>query len=48
MRRPDVVEQYEKLGLQPIPSSPETLAALVKDQLAVFGQSLRDAGIQQE
>jgi tripartite-type tricarboxylate transporter receptor subunit TctC len=48
MRRPDVVEQYEKLGLQPIPSSPETLAALVKDQLAVFGRSLRDAGIQPE
>jgi tripartite-type tricarboxylate transporter receptor subunit TctC len=48
MRRPDVVEQYEKLGLQPIPSSPETLATLVRDQLAVFGQSLRDAGIAQE
>ena len=48
MRRPDVVEQYEKLGLQPIPSSPETLATLVRDQLAVFGQSLRDAGNAQE
>lgn len=48
MRRPDVVEQYEKLGLQPIPSSPEVLAKLVKDQLGVFSQSMRDAGIQQE
>jgi tripartite-type tricarboxylate transporter receptor subunit TctC len=48
MRRPDVVEQYEKLGLQPIPSAPEVLATLVRDQLAVFSQSLRDAGIQQE
>jgi tripartite-type tricarboxylate transporter receptor subunit TctC len=48
MRRPDVVEQYEKLGLQPIPSSPEALTKLVKDQLGVFAQSMRDAGIQQE
>jgi tripartite-type tricarboxylate transporter receptor subunit TctC len=48
MRRPDVVEQYEKLGLQPIPSTPEVLATLVKDQLAVFSQSMRDAGIQPE
>jgi tripartite-type tricarboxylate transporter receptor subunit TctC len=48
MRRPDVVEQYEKLGLQPIPSTPEVLARLVKDQLGVFSQSMRDAGIQQE
>ena len=48
MRRPDVVEQYEKLGLQPIPSSHEALAKLVKDQLGVFAQSMRDAGIQQE
>jgi tripartite-type tricarboxylate transporter receptor subunit TctC len=48
MRRPDVVEQYEKLGLQPIPSTPEVLATLVKDQLRVFSQSMRDAGIQQE
>jgi tripartite-type tricarboxylate transporter receptor subunit TctC len=48
MRRSDVVEQYEKLGLQPIPSTPEVLATLVRDPLAVFSQSMGDAGIQKE
>mgnify|MGYP003748473179 CR=1 FL=1 len=48
MRRPDVVEQYEKLGLQPIPSTPEVLATMVREQLSVFAKSLRDAGIQPE
>lgn len=48
MRRPDVVEQYEKLGLAPIPSTPPVAAQLVKDQLAAFTQALKDAGIAQE
>jgi tripartite-type tricarboxylate transporter receptor subunit TctC len=48
MRRPDVVEQYEKLGLQPVPSTPEELDAKVKEQLGVFANALREAGIAQE
>ena len=48
MRRPDVVEQFDKLGLLPLPSSPDELATLVKDQLGVFSRAIRDAGLQQE
>jgi tripartite-type tricarboxylate transporter receptor subunit TctC len=48
MRRPDVVEQFDKLGLLPLPSSPDELAGIVRDQLGVFSRALRDAGIQQE
>jgi tripartite-type tricarboxylate transporter receptor subunit TctC len=48
MRRPDVVEQYEKLGLLPIPSTPDSLAALVKEQRDVFARTMKDIGMQQE
>jgi tripartite-type tricarboxylate transporter receptor subunit TctC len=48
MRRPDVVEQYDKLGLLPLPSTPDALAALVKEQRTVFANTMRTAGIQQE
>lgn len=48
MRRPDVVEQYDKLGLLPIPSTPDSLAALVKEQRDVFARTMRDIGMQQE
>ena len=48
MRRPDVVEQFDKLGLLPLPSTPDELAGIVRDQLGVFARAMRDAGIQQE
>jgi tripartite-type tricarboxylate transporter receptor subunit TctC len=48
MRRPDVVEQFDKLGLLPLPSSPDELAGIVRDQLGVFARAMREAGIQQE
>ena len=43
-----VVEQYDKLGLLPIPSTPDSLAALVKEQRDVFARTMRDIGMQQE
>ncbi|RPH46573.1 MAG: tripartite tricarboxylate transporter substrate binding protein [Burkholderiales bacterium] len=48
MRRPDVVEQFDKLGLLPLPSTPDELAGIVRDQLGVFSRAMREAGIQQE
>jgi tripartite-type tricarboxylate transporter receptor subunit TctC len=48
MRRPDVVEQFDKLGLLPLPSTPDELAGIVRDQLGVFARAMREAGIQQE
>jgi hypothetical protein len=48
MRRPDVVEQFDKLGPLPLPTTPNELAGIVRDQLGVFSRAMRDAGIQQE
>lgn len=48
MRRPDVVEQFDKLGLLPLPSTPDELATVVRDQLATFRRAIREAGLQQE
>jgi len=48
MRRQDVMDQFDRLGLLPLPSTPEVLAALVKDQLAVFSSTLKSAGIAQQ
>jgi len=48
MRRPDVVEQYDKLGLLPTPSTPEVMGAQVKEQLAIWTRTMRTAGIELE
>ena len=45
MRRPDVIEQYEKLGLFPSPSTPQAMADLLKEQLAVWGKTMRALNI---
>lgn len=45
MRRADVGEQYEKLGLFPQPSSPLVLADQIRDQLAVWGKTMRARGM---
>ena len=45
MRRSDVIEQYEKLGLFPSPSTPQAMADLLKEQLAVWGKTMRALNI---
>jgi tripartite-type tricarboxylate transporter receptor subunit TctC len=45
MRRADVADQYEKLGLFPQPSSPLVLADQIKDQLNVWGKTMRSLGM---
>jgi tripartite-type tricarboxylate transporter receptor subunit TctC len=45
MRRADVGEQYEKLGLFPTPSSPQVMADLLRDQLAAWSRTMRAVGI---
>jgi tripartite-type tricarboxylate transporter receptor subunit TctC len=48
LRKPEVVEQFDKLGLLLVPSTPEVLGTLVKDQLGIFGNVMRSVGIQPE
>jgi len=48
MRRPDVIEQYEKLGLFPTPSTPQVMADTLRQQLAIWGRTMREVGIERE
>ena len=48
MRRADVAEQYEKLGLFPTPSTPQVMADVLRQQLAVWDRTMRDLGIARE
>jgi tripartite-type tricarboxylate transporter receptor subunit TctC len=48
MRRPDVVEQFDKLGMLPLPSTPDELSKVTKSQLDVFARAIRDSGMQPE
>lgn len=43
--QPDVKEQFFKVGLQIVASSPEQLAAAVKSDMERLGKVIRDAGI---
>jgi tripartite-type tricarboxylate transporter receptor subunit TctC len=45
---PEVQEKFNAQGLTPRGSSPQELAAATKDQLARYGQLIRNAGITAE
>lgn len=45
---PDIRAQYAKQGFQPEWSTPEALAARVKDDVQTWGQIVREAGIPQD
>ena len=48
LSRPDMRERLLKMGAEPTPSNPKDFAALVKLQLELWGQKVKDAGIQPE
>ena len=48
LNRPDVHDKLLSMGAEPTPSNPTDFAALVKRQLEVWGQKVKDAGIQPE
>lgn len=48
MNRPALRERLTTLGAEPTPSDPATFAQLVKTQLDLWGQKVKDAGIQPE
>ena len=48
LNRPDVRERLLNMGAEPTPSNPTEFAALVKRQLDIWGQKVKDAGIQPE
>lgn len=46
LRRPEIREQVERVGLDPLGSSPDEFAAYLKQQREVWRQAIEDAGIQ--
>jgi tripartite-type tricarboxylate transporter receptor subunit TctC len=48
LKRPDVLEQLDKVAFEASGSTPQELAAIVKSQLKVWGDVAREAGIQSE
>jgi len=48
LQRPAVREQFEKLGVEASGSTPEELAAFLKQQLVDWGRAAREAGLKPE
>src|SRR6266571_4753977 len=48
LQRPAVREQFEKLGVEASGSTPEELAAFLKQQLVDWGKAAREAGLKPE
>ena len=42
---PDLKEKFLSVGIEPVGSTPEQLAARVKSDMATLGKVIRDAGI---
>ena len=48
MKRPEVREQLERQAFEYAASTPEEMAAFLKDQLEVWGRTIRESGIKAE
>jgi tripartite-type tricarboxylate transporter receptor subunit TctC len=48
LKRPDVREAFQKLAFEPRGSTPEELAAFVKEQGEVFRRVVAEVGIKPE
>jgi tripartite-type tricarboxylate transporter receptor subunit TctC len=45
---PELVQRYTELGLEPLPTTPEELAARLRAEIGKWGRVIRDAGIEQQ
>jgi tripartite-type tricarboxylate transporter receptor subunit TctC len=48
LKRPDVREQFERQAFEYAGSTPEEMAAFLKDQLEVWSRTIRESGIKPE
>ena len=48
LKRPEVREQLERIGFQPVGTSPEAFGVYMKEQIEVWRRLAREAGIQAE
>ncbi len=45
LEAPALREKLDKIGVQPMPMSPEGFAALVKDEIKIYGDFVKKSGI---
>jgi tripartite-type tricarboxylate transporter receptor subunit TctC len=45
---PELVQRYTELGLEPLPTTPEELAARLRAEIGKWGRVIREAGIKAE
>jgi tripartite-type tricarboxylate transporter receptor subunit TctC len=48
LRTPELAERFKSLGMEPLPTSPEALQALMRNELAAYGEVIKRAGIKLE
>src|SRR5262245_54672972 len=48
LRNADVIEQFGKLGISPLPMTPEECAAFVRSEIATYQRIVKQAGIPQQ
>jgi tripartite-type tricarboxylate transporter receptor subunit TctC len=48
LAKQEVKDKIASFAAEPLPGTPEELAAFVKQQLVAWGRSIKDAGIQPE
>jgi tripartite-type tricarboxylate transporter receptor subunit TctC len=48
LQNPEVVEQFGKLGIGPLPMKPEEFASFVRGEIAIYQRIVKQAGIPQQ
>jgi tripartite-type tricarboxylate transporter receptor subunit TctC len=48
LQSPEVVEQFGKLGISPLPMKPEEFASFVRGEIAIYQRIVKQAGIPQQ
>jgi tripartite-type tricarboxylate transporter receptor subunit TctC len=48
LQNPEVVEQFGKLGISPLPLKPEEFASFVRSEIAIYQRIVKQAGIPQQ
>jgi tripartite-type tricarboxylate transporter receptor subunit TctC len=48
LAQPDLRDHFERAGIEPVGSTPEQFAQLVRSDIARFGKIAREAGIRAE
>jgi tripartite-type tricarboxylate transporter receptor subunit TctC len=48
LQNPEVVEQFGKLGISPLPMKPEEFASFVRGEMVMYQRIVKQAGIPQQ